>query len=31
MKTSIKTFKKESDIEMYINILIELIEDREKP
>lgn len=31
MKTSIKAFKKETDIEMYINILIELIESRDRP
>lgn len=30
MKTSIKAFKKETDIEMYINILIELIESRDR-
>ncbi len=26
-----KNFKKETDVEMYINILIELIENRENP
>ena len=31
MRTPIKQFKKETDIEMYINILIDLIESREKP
>ncbi len=30
MKTSIKAFKKETEIEMYINFLMELIETREK-
>ena len=30
MKTNIKSFKKETDVEMYINILMDLIEDREK-
>ena len=30
MKTSIKAFKKETDIEMYINILMDLIETRDK-
>lgn len=31
MKTPIKQFKKETDIEMYINLIIDLIENREKP
>jgi hypothetical protein len=31
MKTNIKAFKKETDIEMYVNILIELIETRDRP
>ena len=31
MKTSIKAFKKETDIEMYVNLLMDLIENREKP
>jgi len=30
MKTNIKSFKKETDIEMYINLLIDLIENRDK-
>lgn len=29
--TNIKAFKKESDIEVYINIMMDLIETREKP
>lgn len=31
MATPIKTFKREADIEMYINILIDLVETRERP
>jgi hypothetical protein len=31
MATPIKTFKREADIEMYINILIDLVETREIP
>ena len=31
LKTSIKAFKKETDIEMYVNLLMDLIETREKP
>jgi hypothetical protein len=30
MRTSIKAFKKETDIEMYVNLLMDLIETREK-
>lgn len=31
MRKSIKSFKTDQEVEMYINILIEMIENRENP